>query len=409
MFAARPRRAVPAGAIAGGLAVATVGALLAGCSSSTGGGAGTQRPATAGSSTGPRSAATGAKVVTVSITAAHGCTADVGAFAAGGATFKVTNVDATAVSEVEVLSGERIIGEKENVPPGFSGQFAVAAPAGPYTLYCPGASPERTALRAAGTSTGGSADVAALLKTATVGYAKYIDTQVAALVTATNRLDAALHGTDLAAAQVAYIRARPFYEKIEPVAESFVVGKDSLDADIDARADNVPASQWRGFHRIEQGLFQRRSLAGLPSYGDKLVADVARLRTLSAGLTYQPTELANGAQSLLDEVAAHKITGEEERYSRIDLLDFADNAEAANQAFAQLQPALARIDPQLASTVAAQFTALGKLLDTYRTTTNASGYRLYPTLTAADKRSLSAAVKAVAEPLSTVTSKVANA
>ena len=39
----------------------------------------------------------------------------------GALTFKITNKDATAVSEVELLSGERIVGEKENLPPGFSG------------------------------------------------------------------------------------------------------------------------------------------------------------------------------------------------------------------------------------------------------------------------------------------------
>ena len=40
------------------------------------------------------------------------------------------------------------------------------------------------------------------------------------------------------------MKARPYYEKIEPVAESFTVGSDNLDADIDARAGDVPAAQW---------------------------------------------------------------------------------------------------------------------------------------------------------------------
>jgi iron uptake system component EfeO len=48
-------------------------------------------------------------------------------------------------------------------------------------------------------------------------------------------------------------------------------------------------------------------------------------------------------------------------------------------------------------------------VETYRTTSNPSGYVLYTALTTADKRALAAAVKAVQEPLSQVASKVANA
>src|SRR6185312_14481636 len=135
------------------------------------------------------------------------------------------------------------------------------------------------------------------------------------------------------------------------------------------------AAEWRGFHRIEKALFQQKTLTGVAPYGDKLVADVGRLQKLTAGLTYQPTELANGAQELLDEVASGKITGEEERYSHIDLLDFAYNVEGAAQAFAQLQPALDKIDAGLSQQIQTAFTALDKLVDTYRTTTDASGYR----------------------------------
>ena len=52
----------------------------------------------------------------------------------------------------------------------------------------------------------------------------------------------AINSNDLKAAQVAYGKARPYYERIEPVAESFTSGKDNLDSDIDARADDVPAA-----------------------------------------------------------------------------------------------------------------------------------------------------------------------
>lgn len=352
-------------------------------------------------------AAGDAHSATVTVTAADGCTIDRTSFAAGGIDFHVTNKDATAVSEVEVLSGERIVGEKENLPPGFSGNFSINAAAGDYTLYCPGASTEKTPIKVTGEAAAADEDTATLLKQATVGYAKYVDTQVGYLVAAAQHLAQTLHGKDLRAAQIAYAKARPFYEKIEPVAESFTVGKVNLDANIDARANDVPAAEFIGFHRIEKGLWVDRSLAGLSAYGDQLVVNVKKLQKLTTGLSYQPTELANGAQELLDEVASSKITGEEERYSRIDMLDVANNVEGSQQAFAQLQPVMAKLDPALTTKIQQRFSALDKLVDSYRDSAEPSGYVLYPALNAKDKRALAAAVKAVQEPLSQVASKVA--
>jgi iron uptake system component EfeO len=389
-------RPAPAALAVTGLATALA---LTSCSSS---GSGEPGPAAGAPANG--------RVANVTITAAHGCRADHVSFRSGALTVKIRNTDATAVSEVELLSGQRIVGEKENIPPGFSGEFTVTVSAGKYTLYCPGANPERSTLAVTGESAAPSDDtLTVLLRRATNGYRDYVSTQVAALLTAAQRLSDALRGTDLATAQRAYLLARPFYEKIEPVAESFVIGKDSIDADLDAREGDVPSAKWRGFHRIEKSLFQQRTLAGRAGYGTHLVADVRRLQKLTAGLSYQPTELANGAQELLDEVASSKITGEEERYSRIDMLDVANNVEGAEQAFAQLEPPLERIDKALAATIGARFAALDKLVDTYRTSANASGFVLYPALTKADKTQLAAAVKAVQEPLSKVASKVANA
>lgn len=349
------------------------------------------------------------RVANVTVTAAKGCTSDKTSFPAGGVTFKIKNQDATAVSEVELLSGERIVGEKENLPPGFSGSFAVNVDGGTYSLYCPGGTPEKSSVTVTGKAAGSSDETtSALLDTGAKQYAQYVDQQVGVLVTTSQALATALKGTDLTAAQKAYMKARPYYERIEPVAESFTVGKDDLDASIDARDGDVPAGQWTGFHRIEKGLFQDKSLTGLSTYGDKLVADTKRLQSLTNGLTYKPFELANGAQELLDEVSSSKITGEEERYSHIDLLDFQGNDEGAEQAFANLQPALQKIDPALTAKIQSSFTALDTLVDKYRTTSNPSGYQLYTSLTNSDKQQFAAAVKAVQEPLSQVASKVAN-
>ncbi|HEX3907648.1 MAG TPA: EfeM/EfeO family lipoprotein, partial [Mycobacteriales bacterium] len=123
----------------------------------------------------------------------------------------------------------------------------------------------------------------------------------------------------------------------------------------------------------------------------------------------QPAELANGAVSLLDEVAKSKITGEEERYSHIDVLDMEANVEGSEQAFADIEPALKKIDPQLAATVAKRFTALTTLLSHYRDTHALGGFVRYNKLSNRDIHLLSQSVEAVSEPLSQVAGKIVGA
>jgi iron uptake system component EfeO len=343
----------------------------------------------------------------VTISEAKGCELSATTFPAGPLTFDITNKDANAVTEVELEKDGRIVGEKENLPAGFSGHFTVKVDGGTYEVVCPGADPdsvEVTITGSAAVSTGSTAD---LLEQGATEYAEYVNEQVAELVEATETLAEAIESGNLSDAQTAYYKARPFYEKIEPVAESFAAGKTNLDADIDAREGDVPDAKWRGFHRLEKGLFADESVAGLSTYATGLVANVKKLQNLTKDLTFQPFEIANGAQELLDEVAASKITGEEERYSRIDLVDIDSNTEGAEQAFLTLRAGLDKINKQLSSTIAERFEQLEELIESYRTDENTSGFVFYDDLTKADTHKLAAAVKAVQEPLSQVASKVA--
>ena len=89
---------------------------------------------------------------------------------------------------------------------------------------------------------------------------------------------------------------------------------------------------------------------------------------------------------------ASKITGEEEAYSRIDLLDFEANVEGSLQAFATLKPALDQIDPTVVPEIATKFDALVAVLDTYRDESGARRLDAYDQLTAEDKKALTDAL-----------------
>jgi iron uptake system component EfeO len=210
---------------------------------------------------------------------------------------------------------------------------------------------------------------------------------------------AALKAGDVARAKALYGPTRVFYERIEPVAESF----GDLDPQIDAREGDVPAAEFGGFHKIEQILWTRNTTAGTAPHAVKLLADVKKLQTLVATATYQPAQLANGATELLGEVARSKITGEEERYSHIDLVDFKANVDGSKQAFNLLLPALTKVDPTLAKTVTDRFAAVEAALAKYR---SGDGFVLYNELEPADVRALAQSVDALAEPLSQVAGKV---
>src|SRR6187399_337798 len=71
---------------------------------------------------------------------------------AGSNTFKVTNSGSGDVSEFEILSGDRIVGEVENVAPGLNKSFSLTLKPGTYTTYCPGGSRDKGKLVVKGTA-----------------------------------------------------------------------------------------------------------------------------------------------------------------------------------------------------------------------------------------------------------------
>jgi FTR1 family protein len=342
----------------------------------------------------------GAKQVAVKLTDA-GCEPASLKLNAGPTEFKVTNGGTGRVSEFEVLSGSRIMGEKENLVAGLSGSFTINLKPGQYSIACPGGKTAATGvLNVGGTAVTSGGATAALLGSATESYRSYVESKSAVLVDRTEKFVAAVKSGDVAAAKVQFAGARAPYETIEPVAESF----GNLDPEIDARVNDVAkGTPWTGFHKLEQGLWVKNSTKGLTPIADKLLADVKRLQTKTKGLTYQPEELANGANGLLDEVSASKITGEEDRYSHTDLSDLEANVEGSETAFGLLAPALRKTDPQLATTIAARFDAVNAALAKLK---QGGEYPSYDTIDKAQRRQLSQLVNALAEPLSQVAAKL---
>ncbi len=305
------------------------------------------------------------------------------------------------MTEFEVKDGDHILGEKENVVAGVGGSFSLYLEPGTYTLACPGgtaASEGTLTVEGASSSASPSASTTSA-DTAVAAYRVYIEQQAAALEGRVRAFTQAVERDDIEKAKSLFAWARGPYEAIEPIAESF----GDLDPEIDARENDVPDSQWTGFHRIEKALWVDGSLAGMAPVARKLRGDVAKLNTLVKTVEIDPAQIANGGTELLGEVSKSKITGEEDRYSHTDLWDFQANVDGARAGFTALAPLLRESDAALADRIEARFRAVDRALDPYR---RGDGFVLYTTLTPSDTRALSQSIDALAEPLSQVAATV---
>src|SRR5581483_1451133 len=209
---------------------------------------------------------------------------------AGPVTITVANGGTTKVSELELRTSAGIIlGEQEHVVGDLTGSFSLNLEPGRYTLDCPNGAQENGTLTVTGSPLAAAHGPNALkLAIATATYKGYVIEEAGELLASTRRFAAALRAGNLQKARTLYGPTRFHYEAIEPVAESF----GQLDPDLDARAGDVPASEWTGFHHIEQYLWVRNTTAGTGPLATRLLADVATLNNKVQTLVYQAPQLA---------------------------------------------------------------------------------------------------------------------
>jgi iron uptake system component EfeO len=238
-------------------------------------------------------------------------------------------------------------------------------------------------------------------KAAVAQYRDYLEENTAELVAKTKPFVAAVVAGNVAEAKDLYPAARIPYERIEPVAGAF----GDLDPRIDAREDGVPAEEWGGFHRIEKALWVEDTTKGMAPVAKQLQADVEELDEKVKTVELDAVEIAVGANELLAEVSGSKITGEEERYSHIDLVDFEANVEGSLAAFEAVKPLLDETDADLSGEIEADFKMVFNSLEPYRTE---NGFVSYTELTKADTRTLATKIDILAEKLSQVPALIDN-
>ncbi|KOT93052.1 MULTISPECIES: iron uptake system protein EfeO [Streptomyces] len=352
-------------------------------------------------------AADGEHVVTVTATD-DACEVSTSEFPAGHVELAVEN-KGSKVTEVYLLfPDDRVVTERENIGPGTKQRVTAEVKAGEYRIVCkPGM--KGKGIRQDVKATGGKAAARdPRLDEAVAAYRQYVQQQADETLPKAEAFAKAVEAGDLEAAKKAYAPSRIGWERTEPVAESF----GDIDPKVDVREDGLedgqdPATDWTGWHRLEKALWQDGKIGDREKeLAATLVTDLKDWQNRVGKADITPTSMANGAKELLDEVATGKVTGEEERYSHTDLVDFKANVEGARTSYELLKPVARENDAALTAELDRQFGALDKLLDQYRPSTSSYEFTSYDKVGKADRKELSDAVNALAEPLSKLAAAV---
>jgi iron uptake system component EfeO len=326
--------------------------------------------------------------------------------ATGANTFVITN-NGSKVTEFYVYGeGDRVMGEVENVSPGLQRKLIVQlTQPGTYQTACkPGMIGD--GIRADYTVSGDEVqvDTEGKFKEASDNYKRYVVSQTEALVPAVEAFTAAIKSGDIEGAKAQFGPSRVYYERIEPVAESF---PNDLDPRIDLReADLEEGQKWTGFHRLEKDLWVTGPQPDTNAIADQLVADVKELAdgVKAPDYSIDSTQIAGGAQGLLDEISISKISGEEDIFSHTDLWDFNANLQGSQTAVASVRPILDERNPDLGKRVDQRFQEVETLLLEYR---EGDGFVSYETVTEPQRQELSRAIDALSKEVSQVQGVIA--
>ncbi|MFJ8108374.1 iron uptake system protein EfeO [Streptomyces sp. NPDC096132] len=330
--------------------------------------------------------------------------------AAGHVELAIENKGSLVTAVYILFPDDRVLAERENVGPGTKQRVTAEVKAGDYQIGCRSgmnSDSARQDLKVTG-GTAGKRDPR--LDWAVATYRAYAQEQAYETLRLAETFATAVKDGDIEEARKTYALSRIGWEHTAPVADSF----GDIGFKVDVREDGLrksqdPATDWTGWHRLEKALWQDRRITGRDKQlADQLIADVSDWQSRIGKAEITATSMADGAKELLDEVATGMVTGEEEPYSHTDLVDFTANIEGAQKSSELLLKAVGQEnDTALATELDNRFATLNAMFDKYRVNRTSYGFTSYDKLGEADRKQLSDAVNALAEPLSKLAATVA--
>jgi iron uptake system component EfeO len=330
----------------------------------------------------------------------HACEPNALTVPAGRASFRIINRSDRAV-EWEILDGVLVLEERENIAPGLSQVINAKLLPGDYAITCGLLSNPRGTLHVTPTAESDAQAQAKPSMVAFIGplseFRVYLSSQGNALVKAVTALQQAIDAGDLAQAQALYVPAREAYQRLAAASQRLA----ELDNAINARADYFEKREqdpsFSGFHRLEYSLFQQRSLDGLAPLAQRLVNDVSSLKQQLLAQSLPPEQLVSIVVRNLNSLAnVRAISGEEERYSHIDLNGFAANLDAARKVVDLMRPLLSKSAADLLPTIDTALAAFETQLNGLKVD---GQFSRYDSVTADQRKQIADKAKALAAAL----------
>ncbi|KFF42223.1 multidrug DMT transporter permease [Pseudomonas sp. BRG-100] len=330
----------------------------------------------------------------------HACEPNALTVPAGRASFRIINRSDRAV-EWEILDGVLVVEERENIAPGLSQVINANLLPGDYAITCGLLSNPRGTLHVTPTTESDAQAKAKPSMVAFIGplseFRVYLSGQSGALIKAVTALQQAIDAGDLAQAQALYVPAREAYQRLAPASQRLA----ELDNAINARADYFEKREqdpaFSGFHRLEYSLFQQHSLDGLAPVAQRLVADVTKLKQQLLAQSLPPEQLVSIVVRNLNSLADVRArSGEEERYSHIDLNGFAANLDVARKVVDLMRPLLDKSAAGLLTDIDSALNAFDAELAAFKV---GNTYSTYDSITADQRQQIADKAKALAAAL----------
>jgi iron uptake system component EfeO len=281
---------------------------------------------------------------------------------AGPQQFVLHNVDTRAgdVDLIDSTSGA-VYAEVEPLAPGTSTALQADLGSGRYAFRC--AMEDEAAVTGptvvvAGHVEGATPGVRPVsqgdLVDATKAYQRYVEARLPGLVALVRRLTADLSAGDLSAARRDWLPAHLAYVRLGAAYDAF----GDLDADIDARADGRPGGvrdpSWRGFHRIEYGLWHGQPAGTLAPVGTDLVTAVRSLERRFPHAQIDPLDIAIRAHEITEDALEFPLTGRDDYGSHSTLATVRADLDGTRAVLGVIRsllstryPGVAHLDAQL--------------------------------------------------------------
>lgn len=279
---------------------------------------------------------------------------------AGVTTFEIHNAS-TRPLEWEILDGVMVVAERENIAPGFHSLLTVKLRPGTFAITCGLLSNPRGSLVVTPTEASEAERMRPPIESFIGPLSEsrvYLIMQSSALAKAAQALAEAIAAQELPAAREHWLAARTAYKHIEHVAGRFADLQARLDPQADYLAQREDDAAFTGFHRLEKGLFEQNSLAGLAPVAAQLATDAETLKTRLRELQQKPEDLTENPIWLIQRLQETTLEKGANRYAQTDLADLQASLDGMEKSALLLDALLQGAQQPLAAEVQQRFAAL---------------------------------------------------